>query len=395
MEDPTQRQRNDLSVGEIVPTIFKSAFCASVALCLLCMAAIPNAHAQSLAGHSVGENQTLLEAQDTRRLTEDLGEYTAVKTSPSVGVELSGRYRKSTGKVVYLELVSDGLRPASADFAGFRFGKTTLEDIRSELKSAGILFKRSPPVYPTPDGGVMIASTYEVANTNLIASFISKISVTSLAKLKLKYGAEAYAHAALLAKLEKIIVADADYFKILHGSEVILDVGYRPFIWQKSAYATTASPAREISLARIKPSQLPVYRIYSGPNNAPDFSSTDASVRSFRTRISSAIEGGPTFAGEFAVVEIGCGTACSIAFAANVRTGEVFRLPLGGEENLYLNLKYQLDSRLLVAQWAEYDPSKCHVEFLSFDDGEWISLLKHDVGTSDRCNKTIAENLSQ
>lgn len=388
-------QRNDLNVGEIVPTMSKSALCASVALCLLCMTAIPNAHAQSLAGHSVGENQSVLEAQKTRRLTEDLGEHTALKTSPSVGVELSGRYRKSTGKVVYLELVGDGLRPALAGFGGFRFGKTTLEDIRSELKSAGILFRKSPPVYPTQDGGVMIASTYEIANTPLIVSFISKISVTSLAKLKLKYGAEAYAHAASLAKLDTVIVADADYFKTLQGSEIVLDVGYQPIIWQNSAYDAAASPSREISLARIKPSQLPVYRIYSGPINAPDFSSADASVRSFRTRIASAIEGGPTFAGEFAVVEIGCGTACSIAFAANVRTGEVFRLPLGGEENLYLNLKYQLDSRLFVAQWAEYDPSKCHVEFLSFDDGEWISLLKHDVGTSDQCNKTIAENLSQ
>ncbi len=387
--------RNDLNVGELVPTALKSALCASLAFFLLCMAVIPNAHAQSLAGHSVGENQSLLEAQNTRRLTEDLGEYTTAKSSPSVGVELSGRYRKSTGTVVYLELVGDGSRPASADFGGFRFGKTTLENIRSELKSAGILFNKSPPVYPTPDGGVMIASTYEVANTSLIASFITKISVGSLAKLKLKYGTEAYAQAALLAKLEKVIVAEADYFKTLHGSEIVFDVGYRPFTWQNPAYTTAASPAREISLARIKPSQLPVYRIYSGPNNAPDFSSTDASVRSFRTRISSAIEGGPTFAGEFAVVEIGCGTACSIAFAANVRTGEVFRLPLGGEENQYLDLMYQLDSRLLVAQWAEIDPSKCHVEFLSFDDGEWISLLKHDVGSSDRCNQTIAENLNQ
>lgn len=114
--------RNDLNVGELVPTALKSALCASLAFFLLCMAVIPNAHAQSLAGHSVGENQSLLEAQNTRRLTEDLGEYTTVKSSPSVGVELSGRYRKSTGTVVYLELVGDGSRAASADL-GSGLGK--------------------------------------------------------------------------------------------------------------------------------------------------------------------------------------------------------------------------------------------------------------------------------
>jgi hypothetical protein len=84
-----------------------------------------------------------------------------------------------------VEPFGGGLRAAC-----FRFGKTTLEDIRSDLKSEGILFRKSPPVYPTPDGGVMIASTYELANTTPIASLISKISVTALAKLKLKYGAQ-------------------------------------------------------------------------------------------------------------------------------------------------------------------------------------------------------------
>ena len=102
---------------------------------------------------------------------------------------------------------------------------------------------------------------------------------------------------------------------------------------------------------------------------------------------------GPTFAGEFAVIQIGCGTSCSNAFLGNVRTGELFQLPIGGENNMNLALKYELSSRLMTAQWSDADTGKCFIQFFSFDDGEWIELLKQDIGASEKCLISVSPNL--
>ncbi|WFU50733.1 hypothetical protein [Sinorhizobium terangae] len=309
-------------------------------------------------------------------------------------VELSGTFQNSTGDIVYLEAKRSAQTDASpAYFADFRFGQTKLADIRSRFGSAGMLFKGSPPAYATPDGGVAITSNYEVADTNVIASFVSKVSPIALVTLKNRHGTDVYTHVAKFASLDTVIISDADYFKSLRGSAFVFDEGYHPIAWQEASVPTV--PSKQISLARIKPAQLPAYRIYSGPINAPDFTDRDSSYRSFQTRIADGMANGPNFAGEFAVIQIGCGTGCSIAFVASVRTGEVFRLPLGGEDNMYLSLEYQLDSRLMIAQWAENEASNCYVEFLGFKDGEWTQLLKHEVGSSEQCYNAVAENLRQ
>jgi len=57
--------------------------------------------------------------------------------------------------------------------------------------------------------------------------------------------------------------------------------------------------------------------------------------------------------------DIGCGTGCSFAIVADNKTGRPASFPRGGEANMYLDLDYSLESRLLAAEWFSYDAGRC------------------------------------
>ncbi len=48
------------------------------------------------------------------------------------------------------------------------------------------------------------------------------------------------------------------------------------------------------------------------------------------------------------MIQIGCGTGCSGVVVADNMSGKLSRFPRGGEDNMYLDLAFQLDSRLLA-----------------------------------------------
>lgn len=349
--------------------------------------------AQTIAGHSIGEDSSKLNEFGNAAWQYDYGKYTNATFNLGPAISISSTVEKSTGKVARLEANWTGRgQPQPAYFADFNFGQTTLADIRQRFGSLGALPGSGSPVLSTSDGGVAISGFYEVANSEVVASFVTKISHDTLVDLQRRYGVEIYAHVAKVASLQSIVISDAAYFRSLRGTTSAFDIGYRPIAWEPAA-ALTTDAKRKLSLARIKPSQLPVARIYSGPNNLPDLAGQSASFRAYQAKIADGMAAGPSFAGEFAVIQIGCGTNCSNAFVGNVRTGEVFKLPVGGKDNLNLSLKYELSSRLMTAQWSEPETGKCFVQFFSFDDGEWVELLKHDVGSSDRCLASLAQNL--
>ncbi|MBP2562256.1 hypothetical protein J2T08_001676 [Neorhizobium galegae] len=360
---------------------------------LLAIGAAVNVSAQTIAGYAIGENHLKLNELGNAEWQYDYGEYTSATFNVGPAISISSAVEKSTGKVVRLEASWSGRgKPQPAYFSDFKFGLTDLATIRQRLGSSGALPGSGAPVLSSSDGGVEISSFYEVANSQIIASFITKVSRDALVDLQRRYGAETYAHVAKVATLQSVVISDAAYFKSLRGTTSIFDVGYRSIAWEPAA-ALTMDAKREISLARIKPSQLPVPRVYSGPNNLPDLTGQSSSFRTHQAKIADGMASGPSFAGEFAVIQIGCGSSCSNAFVGNVRTGEVFKLPKGGKDNLNLTLKYELSSRLMTAQWSEAETGKCFVEFFSFDDGEWVELLRRDIGSSDRCLASLAENL--
>ncbi len=346
--------------------------------------------AQVVAGHSIGEDRNKL---DGIAWQNSFGGYVDGKFKAANGIEVSATSEQSTGKLVRLEAKWDGkgLRQL-AYFSDFRFGQTTLADIKKRFGNLGLLPAGGSSVLSTPDGGVTISNFYEISGSTTIATFVTKIGRAALLDLKRRHGADTYTHMETVATLNSMAISDAVYFKNLRGTTSIADVGYSPIAWTPMSSSADKSK-RQILLSRIKSTQLPVARVYSGPRNLPDLSGQNSTVRAYQDRIAQRMAEGPAFAGEYAVIQIDCGTRCSNAYVGNVRTGEVFKLPVGGRTNLDLALKYELSSRLMTAQWSGAGSGECAIQFFSFDDGEWIELLKHEIGDSRGCSMSLSYNL--
>lgn len=118
----------------------------------------------------------------------------------------------------------------------------------------------------------------------------------------------------------------------------------------------------------------PVATIYQGTLNFPDFEGRDKDFALFKTRIVDAMRAGVTFAGQYTIVQFGCGTGCSQVVVANNRTGQLYDFPRGGEFNQALALEFKSDSNPMLARW--YTDSlweMCIFEFFVLDGGRWIA----------------------
>lgn len=116
----------------------------------------------------------------------------------------------------------------------------------------------------------------------------------------------------------------------------------------------------------------PVSKIYRGPVRQPDFKRHGRKFATFRTRILDGLKGGPNFAGDFAVIQFGCGSGCSNVLIASARTGQVFQFPRGGESHQALEVRYKLNSKLMVANWCKDAAwSECVEEAFVFENGNW------------------------
>lgn len=135
----------------------------------------------------------------------------------------------------------------------------------------------------------------------------------------------------------------------------------------------------------------PVYETYGGKPHLPDFKGRDKDFASFKTRIINAMEEGVTFAGQYSIVQFGCGTGCTHVVVANNRTGELYGFSRGGEFNQALTLEFKVNSNLMLTRW--YTDSMweaCVIESFVFDDGRWIAK-EALAGTSDAvCGGVIA-----
>lgn len=157
-----------------------------------------------------------------------------------------------------------------------------------------------------------------------------------------------------------------------------------------SAKAKTAGSAARINFS---PVDYPAKSVFTGQTQLPDFKGRDRDFNTYRTRIREGMRGGPNYAGQYSVIQIGCGTGCSFVIVGDNKTGRPMSFPRGGENNMYLQLQFGLDSRLLIAQWGSYDSGKCYVEWFDFDGGAWKPLGKTEVGVLQSCYNDIAENI--
>ncbi len=365
--------------------------CAPIAIfASLAVSVASAAWAQSMSGVSIGGNRDQLGALGSGPVaTEAIGPHSLEKYRLSGGNELSATYHRASGKVVYLETDWGGQAAgAFSDFESFKYGKTTLGEIRSTLGSNGLTFKDRPPVTPTPDGGLALFNSYEIRGSDTIATFVTSVSAATIKSIKNK-GTDP--NIGDLATLEAVIVGDKEYLETIWGSEKIASPGYAPITWPG------ISPGQEASsfvaeFQKPDAAGFPVERLYKGKASKPDFTGENADFKNFRTRIREGMAQGPDFAGEFSVIQFGCGTGCSMVIVANNRTGKPYAFPRGGEDNMYLNLKYKLDSRLMAAQWGSYDSGKCYIEYFDFAKGAWRGLGKREVGPLDSCYNDIEQN---
>jgi|GEM_PF-5610393 len=139
--------------------------------------------------------------------------------------------------------------------------------------------------------------------------------------------------------------------------------------------------------------QFQVASPYNGETRLPDFGGRDKQFRTYRTHIRNGLKEGPSFAGEYSVVQVGCGTGCSFAFIASNKTGEVFELPRGGEEHLYMQLSFKPDSRLLIVQWGDFEAASCTIEYFEWTGRTAKLLGAKKVGSLDACHSGIQDNL--
>ncbi|MDX0999925.1 hypothetical protein GOE20_03175 [Sinorhizobium medicae] len=157
-----------------------------------------------------------------------------------------------------------------------------------------------------------------------------------------------------------------------------------------------ASPAFANDRNAFEFSAFPAGKTYVGPTRKPDFKARDKEFSSFRTRILEGMKDGPRFAGEYSVIQFGCGTGCSGVVVANNRTGQLYSFPRGGEFNQALTLDFNIDSKLMVARW--YTDSfweTCVIESFLMDDGKWIAkdaLASKGDGT---CSGDVSEGVAK
>lgn len=350
--------------------------------------------AQSLSGVTIGSDRASLNQLGTAPVsTQTMGPHSAVKFQLPGGNEMSATFLRSSGKIIYLETDWGGEAAGSfSDFEPFKYGQTSLDDVRRHFGHNGMMFDARPVVSTMPDGGVALFNSYEISESDMIATFVTVISATALTELQTMHGNEKLAdYIGPAAKLHALILAERDYVDTIWGAKKTYDSGYTPITW-----GNTQSPSRgpvQKATTAIRPDEFPVADIFTGKTKLPDFRGRDKAFNSFRTRIRNGMNQGPSFAGEFSVIQIGCGTGCSFVVVANNRTGQPFEFPRSGEDSMYLTLKYQLTSKLMIAQWADYDQSKCFIEHFLFDGSSWTALAKRDVGPIEACYNEITENL--
>lgn len=145
----------------------------------------------------------------------------------------------------------------------------------------------------------------------------------------------------------------------------------------------------------LSPASYAVRKTYRGPLRSPDFKGRDKDFADFRTRILEGMKGGVNFSGEYALTQIGCGSSCSFAILSNIRTGEQFQFPRGGEEIGPLSLKFSAGSSLMIATWTSGYDGQCFLESLLFNGKEWVTLANQSLGKAGLCYDDVDTNISR
>lgn len=187
------------------------------------------AFAQSLSGIKVGDSSTVLEKLNLEPLfMEGHGAIKMVKYRLANGNELSVTYNSRENRIIYIE--NDwSLKPEgfATDLPAFKFGITTLADIRRVNGSNGFSWK-SMAMNRTEDQLVTF-NAYEIkGKPNVIAVFVTSLNIREAQKNMSDTN-----ETAKFFKLQAIILAEEAYLDELWGEEKIYDKDSKPISWDK------------------------------------------------------------------------------------------------------------------------------------------------------------------
>ncbi|WP_282045942.1 peptidoglycan-binding protein [Roseibium album] len=155
--------------------------------------------------------------------------------------------------------------------------------------------------------------------------------------------------------------------------------------------AATAAAARPAASSKQgsggsdnKFADYPPTAILNSAAKFPQFNGRDNAFRDYRTRLRDGVNAGVNFAGHYSFVTIGCGTSCRFAFVVDLRSGEVFDFPYGGEEQYQMDLLFFRDSRLVKVRWkGSWDGNTCSERDLAVEGTRWRVLAERTVPAVD------------
>ena len=137
-----------------------------------------------------------------------------------------------------------------------------------------------------------------------------------------------------------------------------------------------------------------VSKIYRGKTVLPQFDGRDKEFKEFRTRIRNGMKGGPNFSGSFSIIQFGCGTGCTFTYITNNRTGQVYKFPRGGDDYMYVELRFVPESSLLIAQSANTNSGECLLEYFDWTGSSVKKLDSRKIGNTEACNDSIEQHLA-
>jgi hypothetical protein len=185
--------------------------------------------AQTLNGIRIGEEiatASRIAGKPTSRVAA--GPHEEVRWRLSDGNKLALATDPDNGRIAYAEETWGG-RPDGkpADFPGFRYGETTLADIRMHAENNGFAFVERL-IDEKPDG-LRLFNAYEVEGSpGLVVTFVTKMSMRDTQRLK---GERESVDLNRAAKLDGIILGDARYLESIWGQAKLKGKNYKPIRW--------------------------------------------------------------------------------------------------------------------------------------------------------------------
>jgi hypothetical protein len=204
-----------------------TALCKVFVLALALAVPFTFAQAQSLSGIKVGDAPGVLEKLNLKPLArEERGAMKSVKFMLPNGNELSVTYNSRENRIIYIE--NDwSSKPAgtATDIPTFKFGITTLEDIRRVNGSNGFNWKST--VMQRIEDRMITFNAYKIkSKPNQVAVFVTALSIPEF-----KNNGSDPSEMAKFFKLDALILAEEDYLDEIWGEEKLYDKDSKPINW--------------------------------------------------------------------------------------------------------------------------------------------------------------------